>query len=140
MRKFFKRASGLFIANVKPKNALGKFKIRSILNSVRKLQSSVQNCCVCVHSQNKCSVVSIIILQKSQRVEPAISHSSRKLLRIKVTPDLHLTYSKNVGNLGLVLKMKNIACISILLTKHVKYNYLYLFKFVLYSIVAFKAN
>ena len=33
--------------------------------------------------------------------------------------------------------MKNIAFISILLTKHVKYTYLYLFKFVLYSIVAF---
>ena len=66
--------------------------------------------------------------------------SSRKLLRIKVTPDLHPTYSKNGGNLGLVLKMKNIACISILLAKHVKYTYLYLFKFVLYSIVAFKAN
>ena len=66
--------------------------------------------------------------------------ASRKLLRIKVTPDLHLTYSKNGGNLRLVLKMKNIACLSILLTKHVKYTYLYLFKFVLYSIVAFKAN
>ena len=66
--------------------------------------------------------------------------SSWKLLRIKVTPDLHLTYSKNGENLGLVLKMKNIAYISILLTKHVKYTYLYLFKFVLYSIVAFKAN
>ena len=68
--------------------------------------------------------------------------ASRKRLRIKVTPDLHLTYSKNGGNLGLVLKMKNIACLSILLTKkkHVKYTYLYLFKFVLYSIVAFKAN
>ena len=50
--------------------------------------------------------------------------TSRKLLRIKVTPDLHLTYSKNGGKLGLVLKMKNIACISILLTKHVKYTYL----------------
>ena len=32
--------------------------------------------------------------------------TSRKLLRIKVTPDLHLTYSENGGNLGLVLKMK----------------------------------
>ena len=52
----------------------------------------------------------------------------------------HLTYSKNGGNLGLVLKMKTIACISILLTKHVKYIYLYLFKFVLYSTVAFKVN
>ena len=49
--------------------------------------------------------------------------SSRKLLRIKVTPDLHLIYSKNGGNLGLVLKMKNIAFLSILLTKHVKYTY-----------------
>ena len=42
-----------------------------------------------------------------------ILHASWKLLRIKVTPDLHLTYSKNGGNLGLVvlyLKMKNIAC------------------------------
>ena len=66
--------------------------------------------------------------------------SSRKLLCINVPPDLHLTYSKNAGNLGLVLKMKNIACLSILLTKHVKYTYLYLFKFVLYSIVAFKGN
>ena len=66
--------------------------------------------------------------------------ASRKLLRIKLTPDLHLTYSKNGGNLRLVLKMKNIACLSILMTKHVKYTYLYLFKFVLYSIVAFKAN
>ena len=64
----------------------------------------------------------------------------RKLLRIKVTPDLHLTYSKNWGNLGLVLKMKNIACLSILLTKHKKYTYLYLFKFVLYGIVGFKEN
>ena len=69
-----------------------------------------------------------------------LTSSSRKLLRIKVTPDLHLTYSKNRGNLGLILKMKNIACLSILLTKHIKYTYLYLFKFVLYSIVAFKAN
>ena len=37
--------------------------------------------------------------------------ASRKLFHIKVTPDLHLTYRKNGGNLGLVLKMKNIACI-----------------------------
>ena len=51
-----------------------------------------------------------------------------------------LVTGKNVGNLGLILKMKNIACLSILLTKHVKYTYLHLFKFVLYSIVAFKAN
>ena len=51
----------------------------------------------------------------------------QKPLHIKVTPDLHLTYSKNGGNLGLVLKMKNIACLSILLTKHVKYSYLYFF-------------
>ena len=54
---------------------------------------------------------------------------SRKLLRIKVTADLPLTDSKNGGNLGLVLKMKNITCISILLTKHIKYIYLYLLIF-----------
>ena len=67
-------------------------------------------------------------------------YTSWKLLHIKVTPYLHLTYSKNGGNLGLVLKIKNVAHLSILLSKHVKYTYLYLFKFVLYSIVAFKAN
>ena len=42
--------------------------------------------------------------------------------------------------MGLVLKIKNTAYISILLTEHVKYTYLYLLKFVLYNIVAFKAN
>ena len=69
------------------------------------------------------------------------SFTSRKLLRIKVTPDLHLTYSKNGGNLGLVLKMKKTYSLSLnFIDKHVKYAYLYLFKFVLYSIVAFKAN
>ena len=77
---------------------------------------------------------------KTNNVAVRPAKTSWKLLRIKVTPDLHLTYSKNGGNLGLVLKMKNNACLSILLTKHVKYTYLYLFKFVLYSIVAFKAN
>ena len=34
-------------------------------------------------------------------------YASRKLLRTKVTPDLHLTYSKNEENLGLVLNDKN---------------------------------
>ena len=34
-----------------------------------------------------------------------MKYSSRKLLRIKVTPDLHLTYSKNGGKTeGLVFK------------------------------------
>ena len=75
-----------------------------------------------------------------KRLRNDIKPISWKLLCIKVTPDLHLTYSKSGGNLGLVFKMKNIACISILLTKHVKYFNLYLFKFVLYNIVAFKAN
>ena len=72
--------------------------------------------------------------------KPNILITSWKLLRMKVTPDLHLTYRKNGGNLGLVLKMKNIGCLSNLLTKHVKYTYSYLFRFVLYSIVACKAN
>ena len=35
-----------------------------------------------------------------------MSSSSRKHLRTKVTPDLHVTYSKNGGNLGLVLHDK----------------------------------
>ena len=60
----------------------------------------------------------------------------------KITLDLHLTYIKNWGNLGLVLKMKNIASLSILLTKHIKYTglYLFIFFFFFYSIVACKAN
>ena len=82
----------------------------------------------------------IIALTDKHIPNRSIKLPSRKLLPIKVTPDLHLPYSKNGENLGCVLKMKNIACLSILLTKHVKYTYLYLFKFVLYSIVAFKAN
>ena len=89
-----------------------------------------------------CRIVSNISLYKRIifiATAQVLGLTSRKLLRIKVTPDLHLTYSRNGGNLGLVLKMNNIACISILLTKHVKYTYLFLFKFVLYSIVAFKA-
>ena len=61
-----------------------------------------------------------------------------ELLRIKVTPDLHLTYSKNGGNLGLVLKMNEKYSLYInFIDKTCK---TYLFKFVLYSIVAFKAN
>ena len=70
----------------------------------------------------------VIIRQKLSKYRE--KKTSWKLL-IKVTPGLHLTYSKNGGNLGLVLKMKNIACISILATKYVNYTYLYLFKFVL---------
>ena len=72
--------------------------------------------------------------------KPNILITSWKLLRMKVTPDLHLTYRKNGGNLGLVLKMKNIGFFSNVLTKHVKYTYSYLVRFVLYSIVACKAN
>ena len=37
-------------------------------------------------------------------VSSANNLSSREHLRTKVTPDLHLTYSKNGGNLGLILK------------------------------------
>ena len=66
--------------------------------------------------------------------------ASRKLLRLKVTPDLHLRYIKNGETWGWYWKWKNIACLSILLKIQVKYTYLYLFKFVLYSIVAFNAN
>ena len=86
--------------------------------------------CICAH----------IFCTIYERGVLAQGGASRKLLRIKVTPDFHLTYSKNGGNLGFGFQMKNMAFISISLTKHVKYTYLYLFKFVLYSIVAFKAN
>ena len=65
-----------------------------------------------------------------------ITETSRYKSNPRFAPNIY----QNGGNLGLVLKMKNIACISILLTKHVKYTCLYLFKFVLYSTVAFKAN
>ena len=34
--------------------------------------------------------------------------TSRKRLHTKVTPDLHLTYSINGGNLGLVLKRQKV--------------------------------
>ena len=61
--------------------------------------------------------------QNVPKAEKVRFTSSWKLLHIKVTPNLQLTYSKKGGNLGLVLKMKNVACISILLTKHVKYTY-----------------
>ena len=83
-----------------------------------------------------------MINKNAQIVFNGVSDTSNISMQdiLTVTPDLHLTYSKNGGNLGLVLKMKNIACISVLLTKHVKYTYLYLFKFVLYSTVAFKVN
>ena len=37
-----------------------------------------------------------------------MSCSKRKHLRTKVTPDLHLTFSKNGGNLGLVLNDKKL--------------------------------
>ena len=87
-----------------------------------------------------CSIPGQMTVERSSNYFHKAGVPSRKLLRINVTPDLHLTYSKNWGNLGLVLKMKNKACISILLTKYVTYTYLCLFKFVLYSIVAFKAN
>ena len=48
------------------------------------------------------------MLKKYDRKNIKLEHTIRKLLRIKVTQDLHLTYSKNGGNLGLVLKMKNL--------------------------------
>ena len=65
------------------------------------------------------------------------SQTSRKLLRIKVTPDLHLTYSKNGGNLGLVQKNEKYSLYLNFIDKTCK---IYLLIFVLYSIVAFKAK
>ena len=67
-----------------------------------------------------CYFNAVFHLQKNSRPRPRLLTAtiasvrsilspdpSRKLLRIKVTPDLHLTYCKNGGILGLVLKMKN---------------------------------
>ena len=99
--------------------------------------------CSCLNV-NKCAFAEINLLKYQPSSFIVIATVLLKISshhgNFSVTPDLHLTYSKKGGNLGLVLKKKNIACISILMTKHVKYTYLYLFKFVLYSIVAFKAN
>ena len=53
----------------------------------------------------------------------------------KITPALHLTHSKNGGNPGLVLKMKNITCISIVLTKHVKYTFFYICLNLFYTVL-----
>ena len=73
-----------------------------------------------VESENVPEKVYDIIKRDLRKKRIRWDGASRKRLRINVTPDLHLTYSKNGGNLGLVLKMKNIACLSILLTKLVK--------------------
>ena len=48
-----------------------------------------------------------VICESSKLLTKHIKHnSSRKHLRTNVTPDFYLTYSKNWGNLGLVLKDK----------------------------------
>ena len=49
-------------------------------------------------------LLGLIVLDPSHLMEK--SKSSRKHLRTKVTPDLHLTYSKNGGLLRLVLNDK----------------------------------
>ena len=65
---------------------------------------------------------------------------SRKLLRIKVTPDLHLTYSKKRGKPGVGMENEKYSPYFNFIDKTCKICLLYLFKFVLYSIVAFTAN
>ena len=51
-----------------------------------------------------------LILKRNCKIGPGClveaRLTSRKHLRTKVTPDLHLTFSKNGGNLGLVLNDK----------------------------------
>ena len=66
------------------------------------------------------------------------SVSSRKLLHIKVTPALHLTYIKKWGKPGVGIENKKYSLYLNFIDKTCKYTYLHLFKFVLYSIVAFK--
>ena len=46
----------------------------------------------------------IVFGLKMNRIVVPFSLSSRKHLRTNVTPDLHLTYSKNGGNLGVGIK------------------------------------
>ena len=45
-------------------------------------------------------------VERDHMLQLILDSTSRKHLRTKVTPDLHLTYSKNGGNLGLVLNDK----------------------------------
>ena len=66
------------------------------------------------------------------------SESSRKQLRIKITPDLHLTYSKKRGKPGVGIENdKHILFLNIFdkTCKHILI--LYLFKIVLYSTITF---
>ena len=66
-------------------------------------------------------------LKNSHFEQIHVQFASRKLLRIKVTLDLHLTYSKNGGNLGLVLKIKKYSLYLNFIDKPCK---IYLFIFV----------
>ena len=43
-------------------------------------------------------------LARVRFLDKETTYTSQEHLRTKVTPDLHLIYSKNGGNLGLVLK------------------------------------
>ena len=43
-------------------------------------------------------------MQYTDTITAVKQYTSREHLRTKVTPDLHLRYSKNGGNLGLILK------------------------------------
>ena len=71
--------------------------------------------------------------------EPVLKRgtTSRKLLRKKVTPDLHLTYSKNRGKPRVGIENEKYSLSLNFIDKTCK---IYLFIFVLCSIVAFKAN
>ena len=86
-------------------------------------EAALMLCTYCRHTKH-------LNVEGSRNFGNPVVIPSRKLLSIKVTPDLHLTYSKNGGNLRLVLKMKNIACISILYIYIDKTCKIYLFIFV----------
>ena len=60
------------------------------------------------------------------RLDASYPEASRKLLRIKVTPDLHLTYSKNGGN-GVVIENEKYSLYLNVIDKTCK---IYLFLFV----------
>ena len=57
-------------------------------------------------------------------------NSITKPLRKNVTSDLHLTYSKNLGKPGVGIENEKYSLSLNFIDTHVKYTYLYLFKFV----------
>ena len=67
------------------------------------LPSGMRVLTVCI---KKAKTLSYPLSALQRQIRQGEMPTSQKHLRKKVTPDLHLTYSKNWGNLGLVLNDK----------------------------------